>query len=356
MNYVEAVAQYGSARAAARALRCCPKTIARHLKKEAQIVRPEPAKDVPIEKLRAQCRERFEYLHRADKAESWAPIHVKDKKPIGLLWFGDPHLDDNGCNWPLLEKHVALCVNTPGLYGANIGDTTNNWAGRLARLYADQDTSRRTAHRLAKWFLVDSGVPWLVWLMGNHDLWGDGAALLRAMNTQAVAMHDWEARFRLCFPGGQEIRVHAAHNFKGYSDWNIGHGPLKASYKSSDADLYACGHLHDWCVQQFEMAGRGRVPTLIRVRGYKWLDHYARQNGYDSSQSGAAIMTIFNPAAKDPAGRIMAFSDIEAGVAVLRVLRGEQAPAKRRPRKASGSRPAPQSRRGGARAAKRNRA
>jgi hypothetical protein len=34
-----------------------------------------------------------------------------------------------------------------------VGDTTNNWTGRLARLYADQSTSAAQAWRIAEWLV-----------------------------------------------------------------------------------------------------------------------------------------------------------------------------------------------------------
>lgn len=342
----EAVAEYGSIRAAARGLGIPYSTLHGRLhgtkpKSRGSSARPPayhrrtPSREMPTSDL-LELREReFKRMAKAESAEAWNPVTITDPLPVAVLWFGDPHIDDNSCHVPLLRHHVNLCATTPGLYGANIGDTTNNWAGRLARLYAEQDTSRATARQLARWLLCEAGVDWLVWIMGNHDAWESGSDILRGMNANGIVMHDWEAKLAFRFPGGRELRVHAAHDFPGHSQWNIGHGPGKAARMSSDADLYVCGHKHDWTIQQFEIAGRNRVPTIIRARGYKWFDHYAKLHGFQSSQSGAGILTIFNPAAADPAGRVMAFSDVDAGVTVLKALRAAAAaqqsvaPAKR---------------------------
>jgi hypothetical protein len=56
-----------------------------------------------------------------------------------------PHVDDNGCNWPLLKHHAELCRTTPGLYAINLGDSSHNWTDRLIKLYAQQDWSVKTA-------------------------------------------------------------------------------------------------------------------------------------------------------------------------------------------------------------------
>lgn len=333
MTPTEAVEHFGSERAAANALGVPRSTFRSRLAKERAgtpskekgepsnvLTMPRfPSKRPSIEKMIAARTEHFERLHKRVESESWFNVHVRDSKPIGILWFGDPHLDDDSCNWPLLQKHVKHCATVNGLYGANIGDTTNNWAGRLARLYAEQDVSRATARDFAKWFLTSAGITWLVWIMGNHDEWESGSEILRLMDIHGkVPMLDWEARFQLVFPNRQRVRIHAAHDFPGHSMWNIGHGPMRAAKMTSDADLYVCGHKHDWTINNFEHSGR--CPVAIRARGYKMADSYAVRHGFQQSTQGSAILTIIDPSAA-PAGRVLAFADADQGVRVLKALR-----------------------------------
>ena len=117
---------------------------------EGPVLPDFPADDIPIEKVIDQMCERFEMRRASHAAHTWFPIKFPDDQPIGIMWWGDPHLDDNGCNMPLIKRYAEICKTTEGLWSANIGDTTNNWIGRLVRLYADQDTSLKTARRLAK--------------------------------------------------------------------------------------------------------------------------------------------------------------------------------------------------------------
>lgn len=290
---------------------------------ESRIELPDfPDDDIPITDIIDTMSKRFEKKKASYEAHTWFPIKVKDKKPIGILWFGDPHVDDNGCNWPALNHHIALCRDTDGLYGANIGDVSNNWAGRLVKLYANQDTSVKTARRLAQWFMLDSGVKWIIWLLGNHDTWGDGAEILAQMaklhGTQKLVCHDWEARFRLTFPNGWEAKVFAAHDFSGSSQWNPLHGPMKAGQMGDDADLYICGHRHNWAYFCFENAARGgRCQHFLRVRGYKFMDDYARRLGLSEQKAGCSALTIFDPTSE----RVTVFPDVDAGVEYLKLLR-----------------------------------
>ena len=280
-----------------------------------------PDDDMDVEEIiDLQCK-RFSIRKEADDARQWFPITFKSNKAIGIVYFGDPHTDDNGCNWPQLKKDVDICRQNEGVYGVNIGDTTNNWAGRLAALYAKQDTSAKTARKLAKWFMLESGVSWLVWLIGNHDAWGDGAAVLKEMGkqykTKPIEMHDWVAKFKIKFPNGYEPKVIAAHDFKGHSQWNPLHGPMKTGQMGAEADLFVCGHKHNWAMFQWENADRGLSQTFIRVRGYKFMDEYARRGMFPEQNSGCSIMVVFDPAKKS----ITPFEDLEEGASYLATLR-----------------------------------
>lgn len=285
-----------------------------------------PDSDAPIDKIIGTLTENNARRRASYDSHTWFPIKVNDKKPIGIVWFGDPHVDDDGCDWGMLNAHIALCQQ-PGIYGVNVGDTTNNWAGRLVKKYADQETSAKTAVRLAEWFMLDAGIRWLVWLLGNHDAWGDGASILMQMakrhGTQKLVLHDWEARFSLNFPNGVKINIWVAHNFPGDSMWNPLHGVVKAARFGPDVHLLVCGDKHNWGISHWELADKGTCPVMIRTRGYKFTDDYTRRIGKTEQSGGSAIFTIINPLSVREDGRIMAFVDIDAGVDYLKFLRSK---------------------------------
>ena len=353
--YARALAQHGSKKSAAVALGIPRQTFCNRLEQEQtrgfvrygrkdRVWRP---KDVPSpvdvrgEKADSISFPRFPHKHpdtetiinrlaaetarkeRRARAEKWFRITVTDPKPIGVLWFGDPHLGVL-CDWVALKRDVGYCASVPGLYGANIGDVADNWVGSLMRIAAEQDISRRTERQLAKWFLTEAGITWLVWLFGNHDEWNDGSDIMRLMDIHnKVPMFDWAAKFELRFPNGKKIRVHASHDFPGHSMWNSTHGPARAPRMlGNGADLYVCGHKHTWGIQQFEMPDADLCPVAVRVRGYKRGDPHARRLGFPEDQHACSVLTIFDPTA-GPAGRVLAFPDVDQGVKVLRALRGE---------------------------------
>lgn len=287
-----------------------------------------PDDDIPVEDIINHMARRFERLKASFEAHSWFPIKVKDDKPIGLLAVGDIHADDKGADWPLLLEHSEICKRTPGIHALNIGDSTNCWGGNLIRKYADQDTSVSTARKLVEWLMLKSGIPWLVWLAGNHEHMGDGTALLVQMakryGTAKIVMHDWEARFVLNFPNGDSIRVFAAHDHPGNSMWNPLHGQVKAA-KFGDADLVIAGHRHNWAISQWEMAERDAVPLMVRVASYKRFDDYARKLGKIEQKEGSAVLIVINPHSQTKSGRMLAFPDVSVGADYLTWLRQRSA-------------------------------
>lgn len=125
-------------------------------------------------------------------------ITVPISGPIGIIHFGDPHVDDDGTDWAALERDIRLVQSTPGLYAANIGDTTNNWVGRLGHLYGQQSTTAKQAWILAEWFIKQLSGRWLYLIGGNHDAWSGEGDPLRWITSQVGAMYEaTEARIGL---------------------------------------------------------------------------------------------------------------------------------------------------------------
>jgi UDP-2,3-diacylglucosamine pyrophosphatase LpxH len=284
---------------------------------EEEINKPEinlpvfPDDDIAVEDIiETMCR-RHEKRQEFQNSKQWFEVKVNVDGPIGVAFIGDPHVDDDGCNWPLLRQHCELLRDTEKMFAINIGDTQNNWTGRLTKLFAQQETSQKTAIKLAEWLLKDAGIDWLVWLMGNHDMWGELSQIFREMNVEKIPMEDWQARFVLKFPNDRECKIWAAHDFKGHSMWNSLHAPQKAAHMKSEAHIYACGHTHNWAMHQEESASRDFVYWLIRARGYKFIDEYADLLGHFPQKEGATITCIIDPDAKSEAGFVQAFVDLE---------------------------------------------
>ena len=281
-----------------------------------------PSDDIPVEEIiEQQIKSVARKIDHAD-ASKWFNIKINEKKPIGVAFIGDPHIDNSGCNWLLLKKHIEL-LKTDGVYSVGIGDYTDNWVGRLTRLYAKSNMSRTRAIKVAKWFIGDSGINWMVLIRGNHDMWSPELDdPLMWMETGAAPKADWKAQFQITFPNKRICKVDARHNFKGHSMWNSLHGMQKAAHMFDSAHIYVAGHTHNWALHQEEAASKQFTYWLARARGYKYVDEYANILGYDEQKDGATILAIIDPN-KYGSSFVQCFVDLEAGVEYLTYLRNK---------------------------------
>ena len=256
---------------------------------------PLPDDDVPIEELIAQRKRKFQHKREHEEASKLIPIKVKMDGAIGILHFGDPHVDDDGCDIEAIERHTDLVNRTEGLFAANVGDTTNNWVGRLARLYGDQATSASQAWKIAEWFV--NRCDWLYMIGGNHDLWsGSGDPLRWIAKHQNSLYKSSEARIALRFPSGLEVRVNARHDHSGSSIWNPAHGPMKAALMGTRDHLYVAGHKHESAYSVLKDPISGITMHAMKVASYKIYDRYAKERGFRDNCLSPCALTTINPA------------------------------------------------------------
>ena len=313
----EGIAAYWRAKgkdATAEAVRCSVK------KREAIIVPEIPSGELPIEEILEQKERLFDAIKRRDDATRLIKIKVNSTLPIGIVHFGDPHLDDDGTDIGKLRRDIRLVSETDGMYAASAGDMTNNWVGRLARLYANQESSERTALRLVEWFI--ESLDWLYIIGGNHDVWSGQKDPLVWLARQAGTIYEWHGvRIGLEFPNGAECRINARHDFKGSSQWNILHAALKASKLGSRDDIFVCGHRHSSGYMTCQV---DRKPVhCIMVAGYKRYDDYAKQNDFQGAEYMESAVTIIDPEAGEY-NKVRVFTDVPEGCDYLTYIRSKR--------------------------------
>ena len=133
------------------------------------------------------------------------------------------------------------------------------------------------------------------------------------------------AQFQLECPNKESFRIWATHNFPGSSIWNTLHGPQRAAHTKAEADVYVCGHFHNWGHHQEESASRRFTCWLARARGYKWNDDHAHVLGHEPQQEGATILAVFDPNSENQSSRVTCWADPFAGADYLEFLRAKHA-------------------------------
>lgn len=257
-----------------------------------------PDDDIDVEELVEHRIRQFRQKMTAHEARKCVPVTVKLQGPVGILWFGDPHLDDDGTDIAAIQEHTDLVNRTEGLFAANVGDTTNNWTGRLAKLYAQQGTTAKQAWMLAEWFI--RRCPWLVIIGGNHDLWsGAGDPLVWIARGQTFLHEPSEARFSLNFPNGRSFIVNSRHDFSGHSQWNPAHGAMKSAQLGPRDHLHVAGHKHISGYGITKDPGSGRVSHSLLIGSYKLLDRYAKERGFRDQSLGPCAVTVIDPSLEE---------------------------------------------------------
>lgn len=276
-----------------------------------------PLPDLPVEEIVAHRIKEFEQKRAWEEANKLIPIKIKIPGPIGIWWFGDPHLDDDGTDIGAAFRHAELTRKYDWLFGANIGDTTNNWVGRIAHLYSQQNMGKSRALRVAEhWIKL---AKWLLFIDGNHDCWSGDDNPLQWIMRGSTGLHRPDgARVELVLPYGEPVRIHARHDFKGHSMWNPGHGAVKAFHMGTRDHIKISGHKHESFETTLKDPETGIASHIIKVASYKSFDRYAKQLGLGDQALSPGCMTAIRPelAATHP-DRIKVFWDADEGVDYL---------------------------------------
>jgi hypothetical protein len=337
---VAAVRKHGTIAEAARKLGK-PRTTIQSRYETAQVLGAAKAEEFTAEPPPARCRPLDEILearrkeYRREEAYARAvrgvPVKIRKPGPIGILHFGDPHVDDPGCDIGLIERRIELVNRTDALYAGCIGDYTNNWVGKLVRLHAKQQTTKDEAAVLAEWFV--KSVPWLYLVAGNHDAWNEGNFLLAKLageNGDRLFVPNG-VRLLLGFPNGREIRINARHVHKGQSQWNAAHGVGKAAQLRYHDHIVIGGHIHttgDATIAKNDAPDpnepEGRlISHCIQLASYKRWDDYADEQGFRDQFISPDCLTVIDPAATRATQVVTRFWDADEGADYLKWKRSK---------------------------------
>tara|TARA_R100001463_G_scaffold16452_3_gene42643 strand:- start:1353 stop:2450 length:1098 start_codon:yes stop_codon:yes gene_type:complete len=280
---------------------------------------------IPIDeliKLRIDASRRKTAKHRTHKKSLTLPA-----EPFGIMVFGDPHVDNEGCDWETLLNHVKLIQRTEGVLAASVGDMHDNWIGRLARCYSEAAITAKDGWRLSEWLF--QAVQWIAIVGGNHDAWANGPGVdpmeLLTKKTGVLCYAPDEIRIELRWKNREDLDPLIwiiRHDFKGRSWYHPTHGPHKEAMLDGKCHLLTAGHIHQWGQLTTEQR-HGRITNAIRVRGYKRADSYALEKGFFEQKHGESCLVVINPTA-DNIGRIQIYWDLKEGCKYLTHLRTEE--------------------------------
>lgn len=269
-----------------------------------------PSANRDIGQLLADRASEFDRKRRHHQAKSdGVTIELPTDEPFVVACIGDPHADDPGTDIEHLAWVLGHC-HAEGVYPLCIGDLTNNWVGRLARLFAHQTTTDDEAIELMRWLL--SATPWAFVILGNHDRWGPVAALVCQELGVPYASHGAVLRFQA--PGGFEFLVDARHDHRGNSMYAAEHGQNKSAYRGNRCDLIVGGHRHVSASAKRANGVARRLYDTVRVGAFKRYDEWAESLGFDHDDVGPAAYAVVWPGSPSEAGRCVVHWDLERAI------------------------------------------
>ena len=280
-----------------------------------------PSEEMPtedlVEHLTTRSRQRFE----AKVAREWIPIQVNVQGPVGITFFGDPHIDDDYCDWDNLRSDIDMINKTECLWAVNLGDVSNNWIGRLQAEYAKSEASAKQGFQLAEWFIKK--IKPLIIIRGNHDAWSGQGDPLEYIHQAGSMYEQWKALVELQWPNGRKAVLDIAHDHVGTSQFHPLHGQVRQArfnHSGKAADLYISGHRHTWGLMSTEM--QGRVVWMCRARGFKDHGEYEVVKGFEAQKLGHTITAIFDPSADTETGFLSCFAEPQEAAEFLTYKRG----------------------------------
>ena len=281
-------------------------------------------KERSLEEILAHRLSESERAKDYEETAALIRINLKTTGPIGLMVFGDPHIDNAGCDMSLLKSHLELAAKRKTyVFAGNIGDLRDNWIGRLERLYAQQTVTAKETWRLVEWMMKGVGVNWTWLVRGNHDAWAGNNDPLDWISKASGVGADSDAGLRLAFhhPNGQITRMHSRHDFSGNSIYNPLHALKKEVLHGFRDHIIVAGHRHIGADAR-DVNGEGVPFVMVRLSGYKVSDSFRHTLGLKPKPLHPAAMIIVDPDQPETSpSRLFVAPSVEDGADYLDFVR-----------------------------------
>lgn len=263
-----------------------------------------------------------------DKGD-WRKANVINRitSPVFILgMFGDPHLDNPGCDLDLFEEELERLDPSQNVYGICIGDVFDNWVRALAH------AGQQSTDPYAAWIVYEDMMarhPFLALILGNHDLWNTGtaSALVEACRGWGVICRRSGGRFIFNTGAGEPISVAARHIWQGNSIYSEAH-PLKRAAMTgiTDDDVLVGGHFHKGEVREHVRPHDGRVSKLVMLDTFKVYDDYANDRGFLSAKRHPVVWLVCDTREpKTSQRRVLTFYDFDDAQAMYRSKKAKNA-------------------------------
>lgn len=276
--------------------------------------------------MAARLRKMQAFERKAEKGD-WrqlVPLNLPGK-PFRLKIFGDPHLDDDGCDFELFERNWLELNSETGIYGLCVGDWFNNWLRALGHLWKEHSTAPSDSWLLLEYLMQERGDALLAACSGNHDDWSHGPVdpVAYLMRQHGVAYRNGAIRLELRPGNHSPITIAMRHKWRGRSQYSHAHGMIRGlTFNNWYDNVLIGGHIHVDEARTWTCPETGRHATVCQVSAFKSYDLYADVHGFAGAKISPVWDLVIDPSAPDTdPDKVKVFYDSARAQAYLEAIR-----------------------------------
>ncbi len=211
-------------------------------------------------------------------------VEIPDKRPVALALLSDIHIGNEHTDYHAARKDAETIRDTPGMYAALLGDTVDNWIGKLERISRAQPVTHAEEMALLRHWLKILSPKLIACVSGNHDNRTHEIAgidlLAEFLRDESNLLYDAdELTFSLQLAAGS-LKIACRHKWPGHSIYNVTHGIERAAkFNGDDWDIGIGGHTHRGTFFRWFADGI-RTCVAVQLGTYEFSSKFARQCGF----------------------------------------------------------------------------
>lgn len=253
------------------------------------------------EYIGARTRKIAAHQNKKRKGDWRKPVVAKlPARPFRLKIFGDPHLDSDGCNYELFERHWLDMDAANGVYGVCVGDWFNNWLRALGHLWKKETVAPSDAWLCLEYLMEERGDALIAACSGNHDDWTHGPAdpVDLLMKKYGVIYREGAVRPLLMFDGLPPIILAIRHKWRGKSMYSAGHWGVSYANVNWRDHIMIGGHIHQDDPRLVQRAD-GTWCHVCQVSTFKEFDDFPDIQGFTGTKISPVWDLVIDPRKAD---------------------------------------------------------
>ena len=254
-------------------------------------------------------------------------IRLKGDLPSCLVFSSDWHCGNAYTDYRRLYEETELVADTPGMYAVTLGDSHDNWVGKLEGIQRYQPISLAEEMALVRDRLLRlcNAGKLLAVVSGNHEARTDklaGVDWTREVLADHAVLYDQDEIQATLTLGEAAWRLKLRHQWRYRSILNPFHPFWRDLERADDWDMAVGGHVHSgshWAKLDHMDPALGH-PTdryAVLLGTYEYDSKYARMVGLGRHVASGAVAVIYYPS-----GEVLMVGDLQQAARILRAERG----------------------------------